>query len=47
MWVPDPETRYSIAQIYKHPWFKEHLPSEVGLLLMGPVLFAGVLACFK
>jgi serine/threonine protein kinase len=27
--VPDPSQRYSIADIYQHPWFREHLPSEV------------------
>jgi serine/threonine protein kinase len=27
--VPDPAQRYSIAQIYAHPWFQESLPVEV------------------
>jgi serine/threonine protein kinase len=40
--VPDPEKRYSIAQIYEHPWFKEHLPSEVSLFVC---LLACLLAC--
>jgi serine/threonine protein kinase len=27
--VPDPTERYSIADIFAHPWFQENLPVEV------------------
>ena len=27
--MKDPKARYSIADIYKHPWFKKDLPRDL------------------